>query len=279
MKYIAHLLTDNEYLQHTEAYSKKYFITKNRDLVDLHQKGVVIKSKDFDSIWSELKEVIWRKQGMRCCICETDFTITHSTDVEHYRPKVQYWWLAYNYENYYLACAECNRKYKRVEFPLFDENKRVNYRLRKNIKTEQPLLINPLFDNPLDYFKIHFKTSSNSNKNIIALLPKEKTSNRNNYSYQKAQKSIDIYNLDLSKYSFTRHEILRKFFNKLIKVAVYRYVFRNDNSKFKEFYRDFISDEDRKELHSLGLMKMVLKGQFVITPYILNDYKRQYKLK
>lgn len=281
MKYIAHLLkTNSEYLQKAEAYTQKYFITKNRDLVSLHQQGIVIKSKDFDNIWSkELKIVLWENQGKRCCLCEKKLNDVYSTDVEHYRPKVIYWWLAYNYINYYLACAECNRKYKRTDFPLFDKAQTVDYASRKNIKTEQPLLINPLFDNPLDYFRLHFRYASNTRTTtIMTLIPKEKKSN--DYNYRKAKTSIETYNLDLSDYDISRHETLRDFFNKLIKIAVYWKVFwKKDKPKFIEFYNEFTTDDDRKEIRSLGLTEMILRGRFIIDPYVLSDYKRQYKLK
>lgn len=277
MKYIAHLLTDEEYRQKTIEYTRKHFIKKNKHLLDLHQRNIATASKDFPNVWSkELKETLWKKQGMRCCICEVDFLLTHSTDIEHYRPKNEYWWLAYDYNNYYLACSECNRKYKETQFPLFDESTRVNYLSRKNIKQELPLLINPFFDEPLDYFKIHFRTASNSKKNIIVLMPKEKASN--SYNYLKAKTSIDTYNLDLSEYFFTRHEIFRKFFNKLIKVAVHREVLKHRPKQFAKFYKEYISQDDRRELHSLGLMKMVRTKQFIIDPIILNNYRRKYNI-
>lgn len=281
MKYLDYLIKENsEYLQKAEAYTRDYFITKNRDLMALHQQGIVIKSKDFDNIWSKaLKVVLWEKQNKRCCLCEKKLNDVYSTDVEHYRPKVIYWWLAYNYMNYYLACAECNRKYKQTKFPLFDETQKIDYTTRKNIKAEQPLLINPLFDNPRDYFRLHFRYASNTRTTtIMTLIPKEKKGN--NYNYQKAKTSIDVYNLDLSDYDKSRHETLRDFFNKLIKIAVYHRVFWNkDKAKFLEFYNDFTADDDRKELRKLGLTRMILRGQFIIDPYILSDYCRKYKFR
>ena len=40
-------------------------------------------------------------------------------DVEHFRPKSKYWWLAYCYENYLYSCQMCNQRYKKAEFPIF----------------------------------------------------------------------------------------------------------------------------------------------------------------
>ena len=37
-------------------------------------------------------------------------------DVEHYRPKSIYWWLAYVYDNYLASCQICNRSVKSNNF-------------------------------------------------------------------------------------------------------------------------------------------------------------------
>jgi hypothetical protein len=39
-------------------------------------------------------------------------------DVEHYRPKSIYWWLAYCYDNYLVSCQICNEVFKRDKFPI-----------------------------------------------------------------------------------------------------------------------------------------------------------------
>jgi hypothetical protein len=39
-------------------------------------------------------------------------------DVEHFRPKSHYWWLAYCYDNYVFACQLCNQSFKGDEFPV-----------------------------------------------------------------------------------------------------------------------------------------------------------------
>ena len=141
MKYLKYLLTDEEYRQKADEYTRKNFIKQNKVLLNLYHQGTEIKSTDFKSVWSELNEVLWRKQGKCCCICETKITDAYARDIEHYRPKNEYWWLAYNYQNYYLTCAECNRKYKHIKFPLLDETQKVNYSNRKSIQEEKPLLI------------------------------------------------------------------------------------------------------------------------------------------
>ncbi|MBI4604805.1 MAG: hypothetical protein HY721_22815 [Planctomycetes bacterium] len=39
-------------------------------------------------------------------------------DVEHFRPKKIYWWLAYCYDNMLYACQLCNQSFKSDHFPV-----------------------------------------------------------------------------------------------------------------------------------------------------------------
>ncbi|MBI1786101.1 MAG: hypothetical protein HYR60_00930, partial [Acidobacteria bacterium] len=39
-------------------------------------------------------------------------------DVEHFRPKSVYWWLAYCYDNHLYACQICNQVFKKDRFPV-----------------------------------------------------------------------------------------------------------------------------------------------------------------
>jgi len=80
---------------------------------------------DFVKMWGEAKAQLMREAHYKCAYCEkltdkTDNQIKESSfaDVEHYRPKSLYWWLAYCYENYLYACEICNRTYKNDKFPI-----------------------------------------------------------------------------------------------------------------------------------------------------------------
>ena len=74
-------------------------------------------------------------------------------DVEHYRPKGAigsgktkirpgYYWLAYNWNNLYYACADCNQYRKRAAFPLVDETNRALDH-HGAIGNEDPLILDP----------------------------------------------------------------------------------------------------------------------------------------
>jgi len=69
---------------------------------------------------AEVKQLLYEIQNEKCIYCETKFTHNSPGDIEHFRPKSLYYWLAYDWKNLFLSCEECNRRYKRDKFPLFN---------------------------------------------------------------------------------------------------------------------------------------------------------------
>ncbi|MDX1970100.1 MAG: hypothetical protein SFV23_23200 [Planctomycetaceae bacterium] len=85
-----------------------------------------ISKQEFDaSRWKSAKEQLLRESHGKCAYCEAPTSVVAFGDVEHYRPKSIYWWLAYNYENYLASCALCNEKFKKDEFPIKNSSKRL----------------------------------------------------------------------------------------------------------------------------------------------------------
>ena len=75
--------------------------------------------KKWDSgFWKESKEQLLKESHGKCAYCETPTTVVVYGDVEHFRPKSKYWWLAYSYENYLPSCSICNQKYKKDFFDM-----------------------------------------------------------------------------------------------------------------------------------------------------------------
>lgn len=58
----------------------------------------------------------------------------------------RYWWLAYDFGNYLLACSTCNSEWKRDRFPLEPGAVRVGFEARAQVDEEQRLLIDPVVD-------------------------------------------------------------------------------------------------------------------------------------
>lgn len=117
-------------------------------------------------LWREprFKGVLKVARRARCGFCEQGRALSHELDVEHYRPKSEvsvwdgspsivldhppprrrvcagYWWLAYAWENYALACKVCNQKWKRDLFPVVGVHPSYGVGMEAG---ERPLLLHP----------------------------------------------------------------------------------------------------------------------------------------
>ncbi len=130
--------------------------------------------------WRAAKEQLMAETHGKCAYCEAPTNVVAYGDVEHYRPKSTYWWLAYCYDNYLASCQLCNQKYKRADFPVRNARMRaptiqrnttdayieskagtiapspldqaeVNHFIERH-REERPLLLNPYYDNPAEFF-------------------------------------------------------------------------------------------------------------------------------
>ena len=129
--------------------------------------------------WKPAKKQLFAETGGKCAYCEAPGSVVAFGDVEHYRPKNIYWWLAYCYDNYLASCQICNQRFKKDAFPTQNRKMRgpiirrnttdafiaskagtigpdplnqdeVNNFVRQH-KQERPLLLNPYFDDPAEY--------------------------------------------------------------------------------------------------------------------------------
>jgi uncharacterized protein (TIGR02646 family) len=107
---------------------------------------------------ASVKAALIAAQHGKCCFCEQK--IKTDGDVEHFRPKQAYkqaagkllqrpgyYWLAYDWQNLYLACTACNQRHKQNLFPLQNPDQRATDH-KQDISQEKPLLIDPGKDNP-----------------------------------------------------------------------------------------------------------------------------------
>jgi hypothetical protein len=69
-------------------------------------------------VWKVAKPQLKLEAGGKCAYCESPTDTVAHGDVEHFRPKSKYWWLAYCYDNYLYACQICNQVHKGDEFPV-----------------------------------------------------------------------------------------------------------------------------------------------------------------
>jgi hypothetical protein len=70
------------------------------------------------SKWKSAKKRLKLETGGKCAYCEASTDVVAHGDVEHFRPKSTYWWLAYDFDNYVFACQICNQIYKGDHFPI-----------------------------------------------------------------------------------------------------------------------------------------------------------------
>lgn len=195
--------------------------------------GNTIKSLSFDSSFWKLSKTQLKKESFgKCAYCEANTEIVAHGDVEHYRPKSEYWWLAYTYDNYLYACQICNQTYKSKHFPIsgtkipqpqitansddsvldqlvgnispdpIDINQ--NYTLQTYIQhhqQEQADLINPYFDDPTQYIAYEFDDVIEE----VKIIPKT-------IGFQKHIKAMEeFYGINRIELKSLRYSIFRTF--------------------------------------------------------------------
>jgi len=90
-------------------------VNRNRDLIADHQAGQL---KFKTSIWKAAKNQLKKETAGKCAYCEAPTAVVAHGDVEHFRPKSVYWWLAYCLDNYNFSCQICNQSHKGNAFPI-----------------------------------------------------------------------------------------------------------------------------------------------------------------
>jgi hypothetical protein len=70
------------------------------------------------SAWKPAKGALKKDTGGKCAYCEASTDVVAHGDVEHFRPKSIYWWLAFVFDNYLFSCQICNQTYKGDKFPI-----------------------------------------------------------------------------------------------------------------------------------------------------------------
>jgi hypothetical protein len=90
-----------------------------RILVDLYYKAQPDGRIAFDSKhWKPAKAALKKDTGGKCAYCEAPTDVVAFGDVEHFRPKSKYWWLAFCFDNYLYSCQICNQAHKQDRFPI-----------------------------------------------------------------------------------------------------------------------------------------------------------------
>ena len=93
---------------------------KHLDLVERYYSAQAAgKQMAFDSSkWKSAKAILRNDTAKKCAYCEASTSTVAHGDVEHFRPKSTYWWLAFDFDNYLFSCQICNQLYKNDHFPI-----------------------------------------------------------------------------------------------------------------------------------------------------------------
>jgi uncharacterized protein (TIGR02646 family) len=102
------------------GFASEQRIEKNLELIRLrHDDG-----KPDSGVWRRAKGHLKRETHGKCAYCESATSAVAYGDVEHFRPKSVYWWLAYCYDNLSYSCQLCNQMYKKATFRVASEDRR-----------------------------------------------------------------------------------------------------------------------------------------------------------
>ena len=183
--------------------------------------------------------------------------IAVKSTIDHYRPQEYYPFLKCDHKNYILMCSECNSMYKKSKFPLYPLGS-VRWTEESFIE-EQPLIVNPIFDNVLELFDLVFRLSS-SGKKVLELKPK-KSLLETDYFYEKAVETIKVFGLgdceenrhQNENVHNCRIELLEKYFDRFYELAKARKVGR------AEF---LVVLSENPENYHYGFTKFIAKNQF-----------------
>jgi len=108
-------------------------------------------SLEFDTkFWSKAKPCLKKESNNKCASCEAPTALVAHGDVEHYRPKSLYWWLAYTYDNYLYACQICNQVHKKDKFPTAGPTLTGKQVTAQTLDTDLYRLIGLLSPDPVD---------------------------------------------------------------------------------------------------------------------------------
>jgi uncharacterized protein (TIGR02646 family) len=151
-------------------------------------------NKGFPPHWgkADVRGTLYAMHGRACAYCQRNLPGSDRGDVEHFRPKETYWWLAYEFVNYLLSCTVCNSSLKGRKFPLLNQATSVDYGNRNRIDSENRALIDPSVDEVSGWMTVDFDAEQ-VKKGGFKIRPSR---NLGNTEEKRCTETIDLFELD-----------------------------------------------------------------------------------
>lgn len=149
---------------------------------------------------ANIKRALVRLFNGKCAYCDSNVTHITSGDVEHFRPKSMYWWLASDWHNLLFACEKCNRSAKKDCFPLLNDEPYCTFGNEAAFSKEESdlrLLLNPCKENPEEYFEY--------DERMAVIAPKLTSAGKQRLM---ANTSIEVYKLQRVELVEERQKVL-----------------------------------------------------------------------
>jgi hypothetical protein len=157
--------------------------------------------------WSPLKGRLTGKLGNKCWYTEAELVGAPLT-IDHYRPVCDYWWLAYDAENYRVACPYANSPQHNKEhgcaggkgdqFPLLAPGQRA--KAKEELSIESPVILDPCNEEDCDL--LAFQADGRP------VLNPEKTDVPN--AEERVETSKILLNLDHPDFNSKREQLCRE---------------------------------------------------------------------
>lgn len=216
-----------------------------------------IKKFDFDAkIYGHrtVKEELIKAQHDKCFLCESKITHIAFGDVEHFRPKAGYrqdesdtlhkpgyYWLAYEWENLFLACQLCNQLFKKNLFPLLNPDMRATSH-KDALEKEEPLFIDPSVDDPEQYISFRREVPYPINNN------------------RRGEATITSLGLKRPKLNERRLELYK------ILESLYAIAHMNPPIPESDMARDLLIRATQDSVEYAGMARAAIVAKFSLTP-------------
>ncbi len=184
----------NVLVQNAENWTTEYLQAKeNYNNLKTSESKNILKNIENRYKHIEVKASLKTMFQKKCAFCESHITHIDYGQIEHFKPKSKYPEFCFEWNNFLLSCAICNGKSNKGDkFPLENEN---------------GSFINPVDENPNEFFKFEFDEVTNKflifpkNERAFTTI-KELGLNRENLS--------EFRTNELSKITFVINEIINK---------------------------------------------------------------------